>query len=114
MMKKVTVVLAALVFLACALSASADITLNLLTAEVVLVDMERSGNGHLLLLRLPDGDELVVFAVGHCQYFDNRNSAVSPGVFLQRFGGRRISIDFFESESNLPEYENIVLQCRGF
>jgi len=112
-MKKLRIILLALVVLTCALPAAADDVVSFLTAEVVLAGMERLGNDYLLTLELPDGDKLVVYAVERCRYQDGNNRAVSPEDFLKNYKGRKISVDFLEVESSLPEYEHIVYECRA-
>ena len=113
MKKFIGVFLLALLTAFLALPAAADEVLHLLTAEITLTDMERLGSDHFLTLTLPDGDDLVVYAVEHCRYLDGKGNALSPEAFFKSYQGRNISVDFLESKSDLPEYEHIVLECRG-
>ena len=112
-MKKFLWFLLLIALLAAPLPASSDEIPTLLTAEVTLVEMNRIEYDHMLTLRMPNGVEVVAYAVGHCRFFDSKNVSVSPEDFLKNYKGRRISIDFMANESDLPEYENIITECRG-
>ena len=113
-MKKLMPILLSLVFLACAFPVSAsevptyDAELPLLTAQVILLNMENAGNGYLLHLKLPDG-ELTVDAEESCQFIDTQKKRVSSETFLRSYRGRTISITFMEVGRN--KYR--VLECRG-
>ena len=113
-MKKFIVILLSLAFLACALPAAAggiptnDAEASLLTADVVLLDIESAGNGYLLHLKLPNS-EIAVDAAQSCRFLDSKKNAVSPEVFLRSFKGKKISILFMD----MGEDQFSILECRG-
>jgi len=111
-MRKFTIIILALSFLICSLPAVAyygsdEEPVELLNAEVTLLDKESVEHGFRLYVMLPDG-ELTVYAPPHGQFVSRANVVVTPEAFLMSYRNRRISIDFMDLGDSF-----LVVMARG-